>query len=91
MTVEEVPLETLLGTRERLIGDIHRRARDDAARRFLMSFHALEPDWAAIGFDSAVGELPAVRWKQLNLGRLRERNEAKFADQLEALSACLDS
>lgn len=90
MTVEEVPLEALLDTRERLIRDIHARARADGPRRFLTGFHALKPDWGAIGFNEVVGELPAVQWKCLNLERLRESNHTKFKEQLDALARCLD-
>jgi predicted nucleotidyltransferase component of viral defense system len=91
MTVEEVPLATLLEARERLIQEIQGRARGEGARRFLMSFHALEPDWAAIGFADPIGDLPAVQWKRLNLERLRATNTSKFTKQLEALARCLDA
>lgn len=89
MTVEEVPLEALLGARERLIEEIHRRSCEEPARRFLMSFHALEPDWAGLGFDEALADLPAVQWKRLNLQKLRESNPAKFQAQLASLADCL--
>lgn len=54
-----------------------------------MNFHALEPNWAAIGFDETMGELPAVKWKALNLEQLRDQNRAKFDEQLELLAVCL--
>jgi hypothetical protein len=91
MTVEEVSLDTLVEARERLIGDIHKRASEDGARRFLTVFHALQPDWSAIGLGEEIGALPAVQWKLLNLRRLKDENETKFAAQLRALSDCLDS
>lgn len=81
MTVEDVPLEVLLAAREQLIGEIQARARRDGARRFLTSFHELEPDWSSIGFGDEVGQLPAVQWKRLNLNRLRESNPGKFEEQ----------
>jgi hypothetical protein len=90
MTVEEVPLATLFEARERLVADIQVRARDAQVRDFLMGFHALEPRWNAIGFEDTIGDLPAVRWKMLNLERLRQRNRKKFGEQLEALAHCLD-
>jgi predicted nucleotidyltransferase component of viral defense system len=89
MTIEETPIEALLDARERLISEIRQRVRTDAARRFLVSFHELRPDWGAIGFDEKIGELPAVRWKLLNLERLRRENEIKFGGQLEALQEVL--
>jgi hypothetical protein len=91
MTVEEVSLDTLVEARERLIGDIHKRASEDGARRFLTVFHALQPDWSAIGLGEEIGALPAVQWKLLNLRRLKDENETKFAAQLRALSDSLDS
>lgn len=90
MTVEEIELEGLIGAREELIAEIQGRTRQEGPRRFLMSFHALEPEWQAIGFDDAVGELPAVQWKLLNLQRLKANNNAKFEEQLDALASCLD-
>ncbi|MEO8455582.1 MAG: nucleotidyl transferase AbiEii/AbiGii toxin family protein [Sphingomicrobium sp.] len=90
MTVEEVPLPALIEAREHLVELVQGRARGEEARRFLMSFHALEPDWGAIGFDDDIGQLPAVRWKLLNLERLRTENKAKFGEQLEALRRFLE-
>ena len=91
MTVEPESLETLLAARETLIGLVQGRAAQADARRFLTSFLALEPDWSAVGLDLALAELPAVRWKLLNLGRLREANREKFDDQLLLLERCLDA
>lgn len=90
MTVADLSLDTLLEARERLAIEIGDRARHPAARHFLTSFLRLEPDWSAFGFDPAIADLPALRWKQLNLEKLRAQNPAKFDDQLRALDQCLD-
>lgn len=90
MTVEEVPLPALIDARQRLIQLVQEGARREGARRFLLGFHALQPDWTAIGLDNNIGELPAVRWKMLNLERLRAENELKFSKQLESLRQVLD-
>ena len=90
MTIDEVPLDTLLETRERLIGEIQSRARQDGPKRFLTSFHALEPDWKSIGFDEEIGQLPAIRWKLLNLEKLREQNPKKFDTELARLTQFLE-
>ena len=82
MTVAEVPLNTLLDTRERLIGEIQSCARQEGSQRFLTSFHALEPDWSSIGFEETIAMLPAIRWKVLNLERLHEQNRRKFDNEL---------
>lgn len=90
MTIDEIPLETLLETRERLIGEIQSRARQDGPTRFLTSFHALEADWRAIGFDEDIGQLPAIRWKLLNLEKLREQIPKKFDNELARLKQFLE-
>jgi hypothetical protein len=85
MTIEHVPLETLLGARERLIDDIGAHTAG-AAAEFLMSVHDAEPDFELIGLPDAA-ELPAIRWKLLNLRKLMERNPQKHADQRARLVA----
>lgn len=90
MTVADLSLDTLLEARERLVTEIGDRARHPAVRHFLTSFLRLEPDWSAFGFDPAIADLPALRWKQLNLEKLRAQNPGKFDDQLRALDQCLD-
>lgn len=89
MTVDELPLAALLQARERLIEEVRSRARAVSARRFLTSFHRLEPDWTAIGFGPELGDLPAVRWKLLNLERLRAENGDKYDEQLSRLADSL--
>ena len=90
MTVEEVTLDVLLAAREQLIAEIQKRVREEGARRFLTSFHELEPDWGAIGFTDDVGKLPAVEWKRLNLERLRDSNRSKFDEQFAILAGFLN-
>ena len=90
MTVTPLPLGTLLTARDALIEAVQRRAAEPAARRFLESFVATEPDWSVLGLDEAIAELPALRWKLMNLERLRQQNPDKFAAQAEQLNQCLD-
>ena len=90
MTVEVASLDTLMTARENLIGIVQRRARNADPRRFLTSFLSLAPDWSAIGLSGDVADLPAVRWKLLNLERLRDQNAEKFAAQRVLLERCLD-
>jgi hypothetical protein len=89
MTIDEVPLDKLVETRERLIEDIQGRARQNDPKHFLTSFHSLVPDWASIGFDGEIGQLPAIRWKLLNLARLRDQNPGKFSNELDRLTRFL--
>lgn len=62
---------------------------DDTAREFLIGLHDGKPDFDAIGLPQAAN-LPAVRWKLLNLKKLISENPGKHAEQkaeiLEKLS-----
>ena len=83
MTRTPVDLDTLLATRRRLVADLQSRI-DDAARQFLLSLQDGAPDFAAIARPQAA-ELPAVKWKLLNLNKLRLENPGKHAAQRDAL------
>ncbi len=91
MTVADLSLDALLEAREQLVREVLGRAGEAANRHFLTSFHHLTPDWDALGFESTIADLPALRWKRLNLERLRSENPAKFDHQLQALQDCLGS
>jgi hypothetical protein len=69
----------LLDIRERFLKDIQARL-DDKVRAFLLSLHDAEPDFEVIGLTHAL-TLPAVRWKILNLQKLRNDNPVKHAEQ----------
>lgn len=79
MTVEPVSLDDLKAARSRMTTDILAKL-DDKAMNFLLSLHDGEPDFGAIGLPQAA-ELPAVRWKLVNLQRLKEQNPTKHAEQ----------
>lgn len=68
MTDEPVSLATLEETREQLIATII-GDMPDAHRKFLVSFEEGAPDWDLLGLES-VPDLPAVKWRQLNLDKL---------------------
>lgn len=87
MTRAQVDLETLLAVRKRLIADLRSRI-DGPAQSFLYSLLEGAPDFAAIGRPQAE-ELPAVKWKLLNLAKLREENPGKHAAQRDALRELL--
>lgn len=88
MTKDTVDLAELLATRDRLIGDIRSRLNDDA-KRFLRTLHEGEPDFKAIERPQAAG-LPAVRWKLINVNKLKAENPKKHAAQGEELERLLD-
>lgn len=87
MTVEHIPLETLLATRERLVRDLQSRLAG-APGDFLVSIHDANPKFELIGLPQAAA-LPAIRWKLLNLERLKTRDPKKHAAQREALERVL--
>lgn len=83
MTREIVTKEKLADTRERLHADIRGRLRGDAAA-FLLSLHDAAPDFDLIGLPGS-SSLPAVRWKLMNLEKLKRDNPEKHAAQREEL------
>ncbi|MBM1691148.1 nucleotidyl transferase AbiEii/AbiGii toxin family protein [Sulfitobacter geojensis] len=85
MTKDTVSLDALIGARARLIADIHSRL-DGAAQAFLLSLQDATPDFDTIGLPQAA-DLPAVKWKLLNLQKLITENPAKHAEQKAQLLA----
>ncbi|MGY2803612.1 nucleotidyl transferase AbiEii/AbiGii toxin family protein [Bradyrhizobium sp. USDA 4506] len=79
MTIETVRLDELKAVRLKLTANLLARL-DEKAMRFLLSLHDGEPDFEAIGLPQAA-KLPAVRWKLLNIAKLKEQNPAKHVDQ----------
>ncbi|MEY4588204.1 MAG: hypothetical protein RL497_280 [Pseudomonadota bacterium] len=67
MTREDVGLETLLSARERLITDVTGNMPENH-KAFLRSFYSRKPEWALLGLDG-VENLPAVRWREMNLDK----------------------
>ena len=87
MTVSDTSLEMLLATREQLVAEISSRL-DETSRLFLRSFHTFKPDWNLIG-SPAIRNLPAIRWKLMNLERLQTENPEKYQTLLHELDAVL--
>jgi predicted nucleotidyltransferase component of viral defense system len=89
MTVEETSLDTLLAVRAQLISEI-RSHLDESSKRFLLSFHALKPEWDFLRLPN-VRNLPAIRWKLMNLERLRIEQPVKYRETLQNLEAMLST
>jgi predicted nucleotidyltransferase component of viral defense system len=89
MTIEPVPLETLLGIRAKLVADIQTRVREAAPTAFLRSFFAREPDWSQLSLPTDASQLPAVHWKLQNLQRLQAEQIGKFEEQRARLDEVL--
>ena len=87
MTVSETSLVMLLAARERLVAEIHSRL-DKTSKLFLKSFHAFRPDWDLIS-SPTIRNLPAIRWKLMNLQRLQTENPEKYQAMLQELDAVL--
>lgn len=85
MTVDPLPLSELEAALERLVTELRARL-DGNAMRFLLSLHDGAPDFDAIGLPQAAA-LPAVRWKLLNLQRLRSTDPEKHTRQRAAIEA----
>lgn len=81
MTDEPVALEDLLAAREALIAAVT-GSMPEAHRRFLLGFKAGEPDWGSLGVPHAA-DLPAVRWKQMNLDKLAPEARGRLVAELE--------
>ncbi len=84
MTEEPVPLDELLAARESLIASVAGNMPTEH-KEFLLGFKRGSPDWKLLNIPDAQ-ELPAVRWKQLNLDKLsstaREKLVSKLVDVL---------
>jgi hypothetical protein len=86
MTDEPVTVAELTAARETLIDEIVGNM-PVVHRDFLLSFERGEPDWPLLGL-SGVSELPAVKWRQVNLNKLSAaRRTALIARLEEVLSA----
>ena len=85
MTKVRANLDDLLETRERLVADIRSRL-DEKVRTFLLRLHDGTPDFGVIERLRAA-DLPAVRWKLINLRKLKSDNPAKHAEHRLALEA----
>lgn len=85
MTVDPVPLDTLLAARQRLVREIHARL-DAPIKQFLLSAQRGEPEWPLLGLDG-VEHLPAIKWKLLNVKRMSQK---LFVEELTTLERVLE-
>jgi hypothetical protein len=81
MTDEPVTLSELTAAREVLINELVGNM-PTAHRRFLLSFERGKPDWSLLGLLGAA-DLPAVKWRQLNLDKLSADKRAALVARLE--------
>ena len=88
LTNVPITLLQLNETRQRLRRDLP-RALTNGQKHFLISLANGEPDWSLMACRH-LGELPEIRWKVLNLAKLKKTNLEKFRQQSEELQRCLD-
>ena len=87
MTKEAAPLESLEAARLQLIADIQNRLGGNTAE-FLRGLQKGEPDFTLINLPDAA-DLPAVRWKVINIEKFIDKNPARHAEQTAKLEALL--
>ncbi|RWQ45680.1 MAG: nucleotidyl transferase AbiEii/AbiGii toxin family protein [Mesorhizobium sp.] len=89
MTEEDLPLAALHDARTQLV-EILVGGMPQAHREFLVGFKKGEPDWENLGVAGAA-DLPAVKFKQLNLDKLPKDMRAKFVERLSKVLGIDDS
>lgn len=80
MTDEEFTYEMFESTRSQLIEKIHTKLTSDE-KEFIMSFADGSPIW----LDNDYSAFPGVRWKLLNINKLKKANSKKFIKQMDQL------
>ena len=83
MTVDKVRLEDLLKAREKLIKLVKSSINDDE-KSFLVSFKKGEPEWSLLGLEG-ISELPAVKWKLINIGKMNPSKHKEALDKLKRI------
>jgi predicted nucleotidyltransferase component of viral defense system len=81
MTREEVTVENLRETRERLVSLIQ-AGLDADEKRFLLSLKRGEPEWDVLGI-AHLRELPGLKWKLQNIRRMEERKRKTALEKLQ--------
>lgn len=89
MTAQPVELQKLIETREFLFETLP-QALTDNHKNFLLSLVQGNPQWSLMPF-AHLQDLPALKWKNLNLAKLKKGNKQRFAQQYELLSKHLDT
>ena len=80
MTDEEFTYEMFESTSSQLIEQIQSKLTDDE-KEFIMSFADGSPIWTDIDYSA----FPGVRWKLLNINKLKKADNKKFNKQMAQL------
>jgi len=86
MSDREVSLDELTAAFEQLVEELKQKLTADE-KAFLLSFKCSHlkhhtPDWSLLGLDN-IEHLPAVKWKQQNLNRMKSDKRQQAIDKLE--------
>lgn len=84
MTDKSFSYEEYESTRELLIKTINESLTKED-KEFLLAFSNGEPDWSRVDYS----KYPAIRWKFLNICKLKESNPLKHEEQVEVLRQML--
>ena len=87
MTTDPVELADLLDVRERLVAELQRTLEANE-QRFLLPLVNATPEWKLLDV-AHLDQLPALRWKLMNLAKLAASNAKKFMEQANALERLL--
>ena len=80
MTIHEFSYENFEETREEVIIEVN-KSLTDKDKDFLISFAKGEPTWNDVDYSM----FPAIRWKLLNIQKLKKENYKKYNEQIELL------
>ena len=80
MTIEDISLKDLIQTRVNLVRLITESLSLNE-RRFILSVKQREPQWDLLGIEH-IHELPAVKWKLINLERMNSSKHQKAVKRL---------
>lgn len=85
--MSEIPFsyDDFTHTREKLIRDINENLTLED-KRFLTDFERAEPDWQNSPY-TEFENFPSVKWKLLNLSKLKKSNPAKLEENVEKLKS----
>ncbi len=80
MTTIKISLEDLLDTRKTLVSSIMESLTNEE-RKFLISVKKGKAEWDLLGL-TGVEDLPAVKWKLMNIKRMEKKKHKKALEKL---------
>ena len=84
MTEHAFGYDEYVNTREDLIKMINESLTNED-KKFLLAFSKGEPDWTNVDYS----KFPAIRWKLLNINKLKNDNPLKYGEMVEILKHVL--